>query len=194
MSEQLHHPLIARVLHWSWAVAILLLVLSGLYIHDPDWMPLFGAIGGMTTAKMIHFISMYVVIFVVIGRIYYAFASGDFKDLLVRPRDFLDMRRVGAYYLLLLKPKPDWGKYNPGQRLVYSFWVPLLIVQAITGFALYLMPTFDWATSLLGGLVYVRVIHFIVTWIFISTVTLHIYMGVIAGWSTFKSMITGRLE
>lgn len=194
MREQLHHPLIARVLHWSWVVAMLLLGLTGLYIWDPDWMSFFRSIGGMTTARLIHFISMYVVMFLVIGRIYYAFASGDYKDLMVRLRDFLDMRQVVAYYLLLLKTKPDWGKYNPGQRIVYSFLVPLLIIEGITGFALYLMPMFDWATSLLGGLVYVRVIHLIVTWVFVCIVMAHIYLGAIAGWSTLKSMITGRLE
>ena len=95
---------------------------------------------------------------------------------------------------MLLKTKPDWGKYNPGQRIVYSGWVPLLIIQAITGFALYLMPMFDWATSLLGGLVYVRVIHLLICWVFVGTVMVHIYMGAISGWSTLKSMITGKLE
>ena len=192
MAEELHHPLIARALHWSWAVAMFLLGLSGMYVHNPEWMPFFNAIGSMTTARAIHFAFMYVVAFLVIGRIYYAFAGGDYKDLMVRPRDFIDMRLVAAYYVGLLKPKPDWGKYNPGQRIVYTGLVPILAIQAITGFALYSLPGFDWVASLFGSIAYVRLLHLLISWVFVSIVALHIYLSLLAGWGTFSSMFTGK--
>lgn len=194
MGEQLHHPLIARFLHWSWAAAMFLLGLSGLYIHQTDWMPFFGPIGAMDTARTIHFISMYVVVLLVVGRIYYSLASGDWRELLVRPSDLIDMRLVAAYYVGLLKTKPRWGKYNPGQRIVYTGLVPLLALQAITGFALYLLPGFDWVSSLFGSLVYVRFLHVLITWAFVSIVAAHIYLGALSGWSTLASMFTGKHE
>ncbi|MCL0091472.1 cytochrome b/b6 domain-containing protein [Dehalococcoidales bacterium] len=149
MKEEIHHPAIARFLHWTWALAILLLGLSGLYIHEPNWMPLFGAIGGMTAARLVHFICMWVVMCLVAYRIYYSLASGDYKDLLLRVRDFWGLPRVAAHYLCLMKPKPAWGKYNPGQRITYNFWLLLIIIQIFTGLALY--HHLDWVTVLLGG-------------------------------------------
>ena len=172
------HPLMARFLHWSWAFAMLLLGLTGFYIHDPDWIPVFN----MDTARLIHFIAAYFVIFLVVGRIYYAFAIGDWRDLLVRLKDPLEMRNVIAYYMGVKKDKPDWGKYNPGQRFVYFGWLPLLILQAFTGFALLEWTTFQWVTDALGGLVWVRLIHLLLTWGFVVSVMAHLYLGSLAGW------------
>jgi Ni,Fe-hydrogenase I cytochrome b subunit len=38
---EIHHPITARVLHWCWAIAMFLLLLTGLYLHSPSWMPIF---------------------------------------------------------------------------------------------------------------------------------------------------------
>ena len=42
-----------------------------------------------------------------------------------------------------------------------------------------------------GGPVMIRQVHFIVTWVFIITVALHIYLSFLGGWAVIKSMITG---
>lgn len=39
----------------------------------------------------------------------------------------------------------------------------------------------------------VRQVHFAITWVFILTVALHVYLSFIGGWAVIKSMITGYL-
>jgi Ni/Fe-hydrogenase 1 B-type cytochrome subunit len=97
----------------------------------------------------------------------------------------LDLIPVIKYYTFKIKWEPRQGKYNAGQRLVYTLICPSLLgLQIVSGIILYLLP----------GVAWVRGIHFIMMWLLIITVVVHIYLGAIHGWTLIKSMITGKLE
>lgn len=184
MKEEIQHTLFARLLHWVWVVAMLILILTGLYIHDKSWMPIFSNLG---VVWPLHYITAIVLFVVVAVRIVYsAFpGTGDFKDLFMDPKKIKDAIPVVMYYTFLSKKEPKQGKYNYMQRMVYSsIWIPLLIIQLVTGVILYLSI----------GAVVVRVIHYLVMWILIATILLHLYLGAVHGWSLVKSMITGKLD
>jgi len=41
MKKEYKHPFIARLMHWTWVILMLILILTGVYIHEPSWMPIF---------------------------------------------------------------------------------------------------------------------------------------------------------
>jgi len=183
-----YHTLPARILHWVNAANIGLLTTTGLYIRDPETFPFFA---GMDIARKIHFIAMYLIIYGILIRIYYSYVSQDYRELLFRIRDIKGFPALVKYYLFLSKELPDYGKYNPGQKFLYNLWAVLVFFQAFTGFALYFPNVSAGLTRMLGGPLLFRQVHFLLTWVFIVTVALHIYLSFLGGWTVVKSMITG---
>jgi Ni/Fe-hydrogenase 1 B-type cytochrome subunit len=182
------HTLPARILHWINAANIGLLTTTGLYIRDPWFFPFFA---NMDIARKTHFIAMYLIIYGILIRIYYSYISKDYRDLLFRFRDFKGFPELIWYYLFFNKTMPDYGKYNPGQKLLYNSWVVLVFFQSFTGFLLYFQENLILINRFLGGSLIIRQVHFLLTWVFIVTVALHVYLSFIGGWTVVKSMITG---
>ena len=88
------------------------------------------------------------------------------------------------YYLFLTRERPHYRGHNPVAGLSYA-WVGLLVlVQGITGFALYAEPyssgfwraAFGWLLTLFGNQT-LRLIHHIVLWFFGIFTIGHIYMA-----------------
>lgn len=181
MKDEMQHPLWARLLHWGIVIAMLMMILTGLYIHDPNWIPIFSSLG---IVWPLHYIFAVVLVALVVMRIVYGGITGDINELIMRPRDVKNLGPVIKYYVFLRKDEPDQGKYNAGQRMTYcGLWIPLLIVQVATGIILFV--SIDDVTM--------RAVHYIVTWLSIATIVAHVYLGSIHGWKVIKSMITGRL-
>ena len=130
---ELRHPLWLRLLHWSNMISITMLVLSGFYIHAPQsWGWLFA---NMDNARMTHF-SFAMILFVgVVVRLYMAFATGDWRNIVYQPiKDTLKFPSMIMYYLFLRKDHPYYGKYNPGQKGMYSAVFVLALFQVYSGF------------------------------------------------------------
>lgn len=169
----IHSPA-AKILHHLHLISMILLVVSGFYIHRP-W-----TAGMMGTMRYLHFVSMYVLAFVWIVRFYYALfgAQRDISRFLPEKENKGKLFRTIKYYLFVEKYHPETAAYNPLQKATYVFWFFLLIIQGFTGFALYWpnSSVFGWVNSLLGGLVIVRMTHFLIMWIFIVTAAIHFYL------------------
>ena len=97
------------------------------------------------------------------------------------------------YYLFLSDSHPDYGKYNPGQKMMYTGWLAMVLIQIITGFILYKPDLFMFWGGLLGGLVALRVVHYIVTWLFVLSVMAHVYLDLSEGIPVLLSMFTGKI-
>ncbi|WP_418791227.1 cytochrome b/b6 domain-containing protein [Phosphitispora sp. TUW77] len=184
------HTIPARILHWINAANIGLLTTSGMYIRDPE---LFALFANMDIARKTHFIAMYLIIYGILIRIYYAWVSKDYREIMFRLQDIRKFPALLRYYLFFSKEPPESEKYNVGQKLLYSAWAILVLVQAITGFGLYFPDGLATYVRILGGPVVVRQVHFATTWVFIVTVALHVYLSFLGGWPVIKSMITGYL-
>jgi Ni/Fe-hydrogenase 1 B-type cytochrome subunit len=160
---------------------MLIMILTGIYIHDPNWMPIFSSIG---VVWPLHYIFAIVLVATVFVRILYSAYIGDFEHLAIKSGSLKDLGPVITYYLFLTDDEPDQGKYNAGQRLTYSvYWIVLLAIQVGTGLALYITIA-D---------VPLRILHYLVTWAFIASIVIHVYLGAVHGWGVIKSMITGKL-
>ena len=116
-------------------VAIMLLIFTGFYIHAPQSFRLFGNMDG---ARMVHFAMAYVLCFGVVLRVYYAIAAKDAKNIVFNPKtDIPNLPSMMKYYLFMSNSHPDYGKYNPGQKAMYTGWLVMALIQIITGFILY---------------------------------------------------------
>jgi len=172
---------------------MIVLILTGFYIFAPLSFKIFP---NMDIARFLHFIFMYVIIAAMIFKLYYSIAIGDFRNLLFTWKDLKALPGVIKYYVFGIftkKVKKKNGKYNAGQKLLYTAWPMLLIFQSITGFAMYFPETFSGFIYFFGGLNHFRVWHVIGAWIFTITTLAHIYLGTTGPTLTgfYKQMITG---
>ncbi len=195
-----HWSLVARLEHWVRVMAILVLILTGLFIHKP-FLPSGGEFF-MALTRMLHMIFAYVLFLGIFARLYFAFRSdliGDWKDF--NPiKNLRNAPDVLGYYLFLKKSHRDYPRYNPLQALVYYVLALVILLQAATGFAIYtgapvLHQAFSWINRLLGGETYTRLFHYIITWVFIIFIPVHVYLGILQSVvkkdSTFTSIFTG---
>lgn len=187
------HSVWIRIFHWINMVAIMLLIFTGFYIHAPQSFRLFGNMDG---ARMVHFAMAYVLCFGVVLRVYYAIAAKDAKNIVFNPKtDIPNLPSMMKYYLFMSNSHPDYGKYNPGQKAMYTGWLVMALIQIITGFILYKPQVAFWANlgDFLGGDIAIRLVHLIVTWLFVLTVLAHVYLDVSEGVPVLKSMFTGKI-
>ena len=110
-------------------------------------------------------------------------------------RGWAAVRRVLAGYWRRA-PAGDGDRYNAVQRWVYLAVIFVLFPAMIwTGLAM--SPAFTAAfpetASWLGGRQSARTLHFLLTWVLVGFVAVHITMISLAGfWSRMRAMITGR--
>ena len=187
------HTLITRILHAIHMIAMVVLILTGFYIYAPLSFNIFPS---MDIARFLHYVFMYVIIATMIYKLYYSIAIGDFMNLLFTKKDLKDLPGVIKYYVFGIfkkKVRKKTGKYNAGQKLLYTVWPLLLIFQIITGFAMYFPETFSGFVYFFGGLNHFKAWHAIGAWIFTITTVIHMYLGTTGNTilDFYKQMITG---
>lgn len=127
-----------------------------------------------------------------VGRFYYAFATGDYKNFSMGPKDAANMIKLVLYYTFITDDEPDWdGKYNLGQKGMYAAFAPLVLIQIYTGMILMWPANFAWWGGWLGGIKWVREAHYIVAWIFVYCVLAHMYLDFSEGMDGIETMFTG---
>lgn len=188
---ELRHPIWIRLCHWSNAIAIIVLCLTGFYIHAPQSFPLFE---NMTNARTLHFGMAFLLLFTLVIRVYMGAVTGDWRNIIYQPiKDTKKLPSMIKYYLFLAKDHPFYGKYNPGQKAMYTAIPVLIIVQIVTGFILYKPLLFTGAAGALGGYMALRWVHYVVTWLFVLMVLIHVYLDVAEGLPVLKSIFTGKI-
>jgi Ni,Fe-hydrogenase I cytochrome b subunit len=193
-------PALPKVLHFEHVACMIALAVSGLFIRFPT------ISYSRTPMQWIHYVAMIVVILNLIWRLQYAFFSPrrDWREFAVTSRDITTAPKVIAYYLFLIPPakKPHLGKYNVMQKMTYIIFVPLLIVQALTGFALLTqaLPFVGLsprevllgltAGPFVGGIdaagAWARTTHYLINWLFIVLTTIHVYLSVTEDFPAFQ--------
>ena len=111
-----------------------------------------------------------------------------------------DWRTIGRSVLDHLRFRHPTGeaakRYNVLQKLAYLI-VIFVLVPLIIAMGLAMSPTADawWPgwVDLVGGRQSARTIHFIVAWLLVGFVLIHVFEVIITGlWNNLRSMITGR--
>ena len=199
-------PVAPKLMHFQHVAAMIALAISGMYIRFPFFN------GGRWAMRWVHYVAMVIVIVNLVVRLWYAFASKrrDYREFAITKRDIVTAPKVILYYIFVKPSKPHLGKYNVMQKSTYIIFVPLLIVQAITGLALltYVIPFTSQITYFghagvtfrdavigwnLGALLgstdlagwWVRTTHYLINWLFIVLTTIHVYLSVTEDFPAF---------
>lgn len=202
-----------RINHWTMALSIFVLIVTGFYIADPFTISTGETVDKffMGDVRFYHILFGVFLLFIFIWRVYLAFFSkfhADWKDFLAWTEVKSTIEQI-KFYLLIRKDAPDHKYlYGPMQSLAYIGLLFMVFAILVTGLILMGAGYHSGLTSMayavlkpvergLGGLAMVRYIHHIFTWLFILFIVVHIYMAfwydAVLKQGTISSMIGGRL-
>ncbi|MCL2655598.1 MAG: cytochrome b/b6 domain-containing protein [Coriobacteriia bacterium] len=201
------HPPVFVATHWINFVAIVILMLSGLYIHFPS----FG--GFMSVARGCHIFFGVVIFLNVVFRIIAAFFVKDANTMGSRETD-LDIKNFWfqkenrhqffpmlRWYLFMKKDYPISAKYATLQKISYMAIAVMLLCVSYTGFCLWgvtnQLAIFAVGNNLFasigfgavpggGALMATRVIHYIIAWLLVIIALIHIYIATMHGMSAWR--------
>jgi Ni/Fe-hydrogenase 1 B-type cytochrome subunit len=120
--------------------------------------------------------------------------SGQWRNVALTWRDVRNLPRFLAYALFFKKSHPYYGKYNPGQKLVYSLWIPAVIGISLTGLAMKFNGSFLALFAPWFNLSSIRVLHFYLAIYFVITSMLHMYLSLTESPAKLQAMFSGRLR
>jgi Ni/Fe-hydrogenase b-type cytochrome subunit len=199
------HPYVVRMCHWIGALAVTLLMLSGLEIFaafpsfgdkvpqvdlfvPPAAARLGGWLGG---ALQWHLTFAWVLVISGVSYLIYQVISGNIWQVLFVPRDVPGVWPMARHYFLFGPKPPQTETYNPLQKLAYTSAIALGIILCVTGAALYKPVQFSWLVAVLGGFRAVRIWHFAAMCGLAAFIPGHLAMVALHGWRNFASMVTG---
>lgn len=187
-----HAPL--RIAHWVSAFSIVTLVVTGFYIGRPYFMTQGEAVDHFLMGRMRlwHLVSAALLVGAAVLRIYLLAAGNRFERfgslVPLGRKSLLGLVDTLRYYMLLepREQRSNWLGHNPLQQTIYTLFYGLLILQILSGFALYSLADpgglfdqlFGWTRQLPGGIQGVRLFHHMATWAIVTFVPVHVYLGV----------------
>ncbi len=174
-----------RLYHWSFALSILALAVTGFYIHAP-WTSTANEGSGsfpMADWRYYHFVAGYVFTAAVLVRLYLlVFGNREERFLGFAPvtgRNIKNVFTTLAYYLYLT----DRGGHRLGHNALagtfYLFTLLFAVFQMISGFSLLYPESGFWQTvagKIFGVQQEIRFYHFVFMWYFLTFALVHVYI------------------
>ena len=182
-----------RLFHWAFALSIVALVVTGLYINSP-WTN--SIIEGsksfpMATMRYMHFLAGFIFTAAVGVRLYlWLFGNKQEKfwdSAPITPRNIKNLFSTLAYYLYLTDKHDERLGHNALAGTAYLITIGLALVQLVSGFyLLYPESLFwqKWGVTLFYTHQQARFIHHILMWYFIIFAFFHLYIVI---WNDIKS-------
>lgn len=190
-----------RLWHWLQTAAILLLLFTGLIIHQPDMFGIFS----FSYVVQVHNILAFLLVANAALALFYHLASGRIKQFLPRPHGFFDQAVQQAMYYLKgifrsephpFEKTPD-RKMNPLQQVTYLVILNLLLpLQILTGLLMWGAQRWPDVVTGLGGLPFLAPFHTLIAWAFTAFIILHVYLTTTGPTPTaaMKAMMMGYEE
>ncbi|WP_379969488.1 Ni/Fe-hydrogenase, b-type cytochrome subunit [Ectobacillus sp. sgz5001026] len=181
-----------RVFHWINVLAIILLMITGMYIGNP-------LVGSnvqeeayysflMGWVRYIHFFAAFLFTINLFYRLFWAFIGNKYATS--NPFRLIFWKEVWEtikFYLFLKNKKPHYVGHNTLAQLSYWIFIGLgSWVMLLTGYYMYFEPQpesfwgklFVWVPAVFGGDSYtIRSWHHLVAWAFMLFMVIHIYMA-----------------
>lgn len=190
------HPLLVRVTHWVNALAVTVMVGSGLEIHNahpilpfafPGWLTLGDWLGG---ALLWHFAFMWLLAANFLVMLANGLLTGRYarKLLPITPRAVL--ADVSAALTGRLG-HADLSVYNAVQRLLYLTALVAVAVVILSGLAIWKPVQFQALTTLFGDFDFARIVHFAAMAVIVGFAAVHVAMAFLVPRS-LVAMIRGR--
>ena len=190
------HPLAIRIMHWTNAVAMLILILSGWaiyndevifgWLHFPSWMTLGD---GPEGALQWHFLAMWLLGINGIAYLAYGLATGRFRRMLLPIRIAEIVAELRSALALRLSHE-DLTRYNAVQRLLYIGIILVGIVQVLSGLVVWKPVQFSELAILFGDFQSARLIHFLGMAAIVGFLLVHVALALIVP-RTLIAMVTG---
>jgi Ni/Fe-hydrogenase b-type cytochrome subunit len=204
-SRAVEHPAVVRLCHWAFALALAVLIASGLEVFaafptfgekipqvdlfvPPSAARLGGWLGG---ALQWHFTFAWLLAVAMLVYVAYQIVSRNGTQVLFATRDARGVWPMVRHYFLF-GPKPVVTEtYNPLQKLAYTLALLLIVISLVTGFALYKPVQLSWLVYGLGGFRVTRIWHFAAMCGLLAFIPGHLVMVAVHGWRNFAGMWTG---
>jgi thiosulfate reductase cytochrome b subunit len=189
-------PAWVRALHWTNAVAMVLMIMSGWQIYNAS--PLFGfsfsssiTLGSWLGGALLwHFAAMWLLM--VNGLIYLAMglATGRFRKKLlpITPVGVLADTKAALTGKL---SHEDLTKYNYVQKLLYAGIIVVGIVIVLSGLSIWKPVQLQYLTALFGGYDIARYVHFICMALIVAFLVVHVALALLVP-KSLRAMIIGR--
>jgi thiosulfate reductase cytochrome b subunit len=202
------HPLALRVMHWTNAIAILIMIGSGLKIYNdspifgwldfPNWITIGGdwgpsfryhGNGGQSGALQWHFFAMWIIVLNGIAYLTYGIVTGRFRRMLlpIRPREVLDTVRDALRFHL---SHDDLTVYNAVQKILYVGIILVAIVEVLAGLAIWKPVQFSRLALLFYDFQGARLVHFLGMTAIVLFLVVHVALALLVP-RTLLAMITG---
>ena len=189
-------PAWVRALHWTNAVAMILMIMSGWQIYNAS--PLFAFIfpssitlgGWLGGALLWHFAAMWLLM--VNGLVYLALglATGRFRRKLlpITPGGVISDARAALTGKL---SHDDLTRYNYVQKLLYAGIIVVGILIVLSGLSIWKPVQLQWLTALFGGYDVARYVHFFCMAAIVAFLVVHVALALLVP-KSLRAMIIGR--
>jgi len=198
-----------RITHWFIVASIVILAVTGFYIHGPFLATPTAAEAAtqMATVRFIHELAAIVFMCSFAVRFYWGFVGNSFSSwraIIPHNREQLHWgREMAKYYLFLRRdPVPVTG-HNFLAGATYTIVSIGMVVQIVTGLLLFawvlgipLVTTFfGWGSMVPGGIQTVRMFHYLLTFLFVAFAIHHVYSAILVDYEersgTMSSIFSG---
>jgi len=175
-----------RLYHWAFALSIVCLVVTGLYVHEPWTSTQLEAVRTFPMAYMryLHFLAGFVFTAALMVR-FYLLIFGNRQEKFwnaapITPSNIVNFFKTILFYLYIGKKDHRLG-HNALAFTIYVVVFLLAVCQIITGFyLLYPESVFwqGWGLKLFGTQQQARFLHHIFMWCFMLFAMIHVYLVV----------------
>ena len=189
-------PAWVRAMHWTNAVAMILMIMSGWQIYNAS--PLFDFkfaksltlgdwLGG---ALLWHFAAMWLLMVNGLAYLILGFATGRFRNKLlpITPEGVISDAKAALAGKL---SHDDLTKYNYVQKLLYAGIIVVGILIVLSGLSIWKPVQLQYLTALFGGYDVARYVHFICMAAIVAFLIVHVALAVLVP-KSLRAMIIGR--
>jgi thiosulfate reductase cytochrome b subunit len=190
------HPLAVRIMHWTNAVAMLIMILSGWGIYN-DFVVIRGfhfapylRLGDWASPSLQwHFTGMWLLALNGLAYLLYGVVTGRLRERLLPIRvDELSLTVRAALHFKF--EHHDLTVYNAVQKLLYIVVVLAGISQVVTGLFIWKPIQFSSPVALLGGFQAVRIEHFVGMSVIVGFLVVHVTLSLLVP-KTLWAMLSG---
>jgi thiosulfate reductase cytochrome b subunit len=193
------HPLPLRVMHWTNAIAIFIMVGSGWKIYNDEvifgWLhfPEYLTIGKWAQHGLQwHFLGMWIFALNGLAYLTYGLMTGRFRGMLL-PVYWSELMQTIKDTLHFHLAHDDLTKYNAVQKLLYIGVICVGIMMVVSGLAIWKPVQFSELLSLFGSFQNARLVHFLCMSAIVLFVVVHVALALLVP-RTLVSMVTGGPE
>src|SRR5215467_1407991 len=202
------HPLPLRIMHWTNAVVILIMIGSGWRIYNDE--PLFGFLffsetfslggdpikslqlhgnAGYAGAEQWHFFGMWILVLNGIAYLVYGVVTGRFQRMLwpIRPREVLATVRDALRFHL---SHDDLTVYNAVQKLLYVGIIVVVFIEVLAGLAIWKPVQFSNLAMLFYSFQGARYVHFFGMVAIVLFLIVHVVLALLVP-KTLVAMVSG---